>query len=124
MNVQIHEVNGKQIAEMLSDGIVIRTVRDAMAIVVEMRSRGLKELILHERNVAPEMLQLPAGVAVEVLNKLTTNQIKVGLVGNFENHKNRLLRAFITESNQGNQVCFTATLESALEKMGSVKVPD
>ena len=119
MNVRIHEVQGKRIAEMLSDGIVIRTSRDGLGIVGEMLSRGLKGLILYEKNVAPEFLQLQTGIAGEVLQKLATYDMRVGFVGNFEDHKSKSLQAFITESNQGNQVCFTKSLESALEKLGS-----
>jgi len=119
MNVRIHEVQGKKIAEMLSDGIILRSSRDATGLIEDMLSRGLTQLILHERNVAPEFFQLGTGIAGEVLQKLTNYQIKVALVGQFDNYKSKSLRAFIAESNRGNQIYFTNGLESALERMGS-----
>jgi hypothetical protein len=119
MNVRIHEVQGKKVAEMLSDGIIIRNTRDAVDLIGQMLSRGLKQLILHERNVAPEFFQLGTGIAGEVLQKLTNYQIKVAFVGQFDGFKSKSLQAFIVESNRGNQVCFTNGLDSALERMGS-----
>lgn len=117
MNVRIHEVQGEQVAEMLSDGIVVRSSRDAMEIIGEMLSRGLKQLILNERNVSPEFFQLKTGFAGEVLQKLTDHRIKVAFVGQFESYRSKSLQAFITESNRGNQICFTNSLEAALERM-------
>ena len=118
MNVRIHDVQGKQVAEMLSDGIVVRSSRDALDLIGQMLSRGIRQLILHERNVSPEFFQLKTGLAGEVLQKLTNNQIRVAFVGRFENYRSKSLQAFITESNRGNQVCFTKSLESALERIG------
>ena len=118
MNVRIHEVQGKKVAEMLSEGIIIRSSRDAMDLVGEMLSRGLSQLILHERNIAPEFFQLGTGIAGEVLQKLANYQIKVALVGQFDGYKSKNLQAFIVESNRGNQVFFTSGIESALERMG------
>lgn len=119
MNVKIHEVQGKRIAEMLSDGIVIRTSRDAMDIISELLSRGLKELILYEKNVAPEFLQLRTGIAGEVLQMLANNHMSVGFVEHPESHRSKSLQAFTLESSHGNQMCFAGSLESVLERMGS-----
>ena len=119
MNVRIHEVHGKKIAEVLSDGIIIRTSRDAADFIGEMQSRGLKQLILYEKNVAPEFFQLTNGIAADVLQKLANCQIKVAFVGQFNSRKNRSLEAFILESNRGDQAYFTNELDFALERMGS-----
>jgi hypothetical protein len=119
MNIRMHDVRGRQIAEMLSDGIVIRSSRDGIDLIAEMMSHGLTKLILHERNVAPEFFQLQTGIAGEVLQKLTNYKIRVAFVGQFANYKSKSLQAFISESNRGNQVFFTESLEIALERMGS-----
>ena len=118
MNVKIHDVRGEQVAEMLSDGIVVRSSRDVLDIVGEMLSRGLKRLILNERNVSPEFFQLKTGLAGDILQKLTNYRIKIALVGQFTSSRGKSLQAFIAESNRGGEICFTDSLEAALELMG------
>ena len=54
MNVFVHDINGTQVAEMQSEGIVIRSARDAAEIAKELLSRGINKLILHGRNLSPE----------------------------------------------------------------------
>lgn len=120
MKIIIHQFHGRQIAEIQSDGIIMRNLRDAMGVVGEILSRGVKELILHERNVAPEFFQLRTGIAGELLQKLTNHQIRVAFVGDFGSDKSKSMRAFIAESNSGNQVSFAGSLESALERLSSV----
>jgi hypothetical protein len=119
MNVKIHDMRGTRVAEMVSAGVVIRTPRDAADIVGEMMSAGLEKLILHERNVAPEFWRLETGLAGDVLQKISNCRIRVVFVGDFQKQKSKSLQAFIAESNRGNQVGFTETVESAMEKMSA-----
>ncbi len=88
-----------------------------MDIISDMLSRKLSALVLHEKNLAPEFFQLKTGIAGEILQKLTNYRIRVAFIGDFKSYKSKSLRAFIAESNSGNQVFFADSLESALKRM-------
>jgi len=119
MKTIIHEFSGRQIAEIQSDGIIIRKWRDIIDIISQMLSRKVDALILHEKNLAPEFFQLKTGIAGEILQKLANSKIKVAFVGDFDSYKSKSLKAFIAESNLGNQVNFSADLQSAISSIGS-----
>jgi hypothetical protein len=119
MKTIIHEFSGRQIAEIQSDGIIIRTWRDIVEIISQMLSRKVDALVLHEKNLAPEFFQLKTGIAGEILQKLAISRIKVAFVGDFDSYKSKSLKAFIAESNLGDQVNFSANLQSAIGSIGS-----
>jgi hypothetical protein len=119
MKTIIHQFNERQIAEIQSDGIIIRKWRDVIDIISQMISRKVDALILHEKNLAPEFFQLKTGIAGEILQKLANSEIRVAFVGDFDSYKSKGLKAFIVESNLGNQVNFSANLQSAINSIGS-----
>jgi hypothetical protein len=119
MEMVLHELDGKTIAEVRSEGIIIRSWRDSTAMLADLSSRGIKDLILHEKNLAPEFFDLKTGVAEQVLQKCADGKIRVAIVGDFQKRKSRDMAAFM-ESNKGNQVGFVATMESAINRLKEV----
>jgi hypothetical protein len=111
MNVIIHDINGTQVAEMQSEGIIIRSARDAADIIGQLSARGIKKLILHERNLCPEFWQLSNGLAGVILQEFTNCSVAAALVGVFDQYKSKSLTAFIKESNLNNQVIFSDNTE-------------
>ena len=57
MNVVRYDLNGSEVAEMQSDGIIIRNPWDADDVIKQLLQSGVKKLILHEKNMCPEMWQ-------------------------------------------------------------------
>jgi hypothetical protein len=117
MNITNHDLNGIQIAEMNSDGIILRSARDATDLIGQLMGRGIKRLILHEKNLSPEFWQLSSGLAGEIMQKFTNYSVSVAFVGEFDKHKSKSLQAFMHESNLGDQFLFTASVESAKEML-------
>ena len=113
MNITVHEVHGIQVAEMQSEGIIMRSTRDAADIIAQLLKRGLKKLILHERNMSPEFWQEPSELAGEMLKKFTDNSIAVAFVGEFTRNRSRSLRAFIHERDLEKQVFFSDKVDVA-----------
>ena len=113
MNVVSFDLNGTQVAEMQSKGIVIRSPRDAADVIRQLVERGVKKLILHEKNLCPEMWQVSNGLAGAILKKFTDSAIGVAIVGQFDRSKSKALQAFIEESNLGNQAIFVGNVELA-----------
>ena len=113
MNVFVHDNNGTQIAEMQSDGIVVRSARDAADITRELLGRGIKKLILHGRNLCPEFWQLSGGLAEAVLQEFASKAIVVAFVRKSGQQQSDILETLIQENNLHNQAFFSGTVELA-----------
>jgi hypothetical protein len=113
MNVSIHDLHGTQAAEMQSEGIILRTARDAAEITKELTVRGVKKLILHERNLAPEFWQLSNGIAGAVLKNFADSSITLALVGTFDRRKAAGLTTLIKERSLGDLVTLSDSVETA-----------
>ena len=121
MNVIKHEVNGTQVAEMQSNGIIMRSARDAADIIKQLLQVGVNKLILHEKNLSPEMWQVSNGLAEAVLKEFSKSSVAVAFVGEFDLHKDKSLKALIHESNLGNRVFFTGNIEVAKARLSESK---
>lgn len=118
MNIISHDMGGTLVAEMQSGGIVIRSVRDAADVIRQLLERGIKKLILHERNLCPEMWQISNGMAGAVLKEFANSTVDVAFVGQFDLRKGKGLRDFI-RNNTGNQAFFADTLDVAKTRLAS-----
>jgi hypothetical protein len=113
MNVATYDLHGVPAAEMQSEGIIIRTARDAAELTKELTRRGIKKLILHERNLCPEFWQPSNGIADGVLKHFADSSISLALVGTFDRRKAATLTALIQEKDLENQVSLSDSLETA-----------
>ena len=113
MNVFIHDINGTQVAEVQSEGIMIRSARDAADITRELLARGINRLILHERNLCPEFWRPSNGLATVILQEFTSKAMVVAFVGKLVQNKAESLIALIQESDLGNQAFLLDTVELA-----------
>ena len=112
MNVFVHDNNGTQIAEMQSEGIVVRSARDAADIARDLLNRGIHKLILHERNVSPEFWQSSSGLAEVVLQEFASKSVAIAFVGKL-GQQNSDLKALIRDNGLQNQIFLFATVELA-----------
>jgi hypothetical protein len=117
MNISTHDVNGMQVAEMSSEGIILRSARDATDLIGQLLGRGIKSLILHDKNLCPEFWQFPTGLAGEIMQKFANYNVAVAFVGEFDKYKSKSLQALMHESNLGDQAFFTNSVESAISKL-------
>jgi hypothetical protein len=113
MNVISHDINGIKIAEMQSQGIVIRTSRDAADVIRQLLEQGVHKLILHEKNLCPEMWQVANGLAEAILKEFGDSGVSVAFVGDFDLDNGKRLRELIRKKNLGHQGLFVSNVEAA-----------
>jgi hypothetical protein len=113
MNVVSHELNGMRVLEIQSEGIVIRSARDAADLTKQVLERGSRKLILYEKNLCPEMWQLSNGLALAILKEFADSSVDVALVGEFDRHKGKQVQMLIQESNLQNHAIFVDNVELA-----------
>ncbi|MGC9344551.1 MAG: DUF4180 domain-containing protein [Bacteroidales bacterium] len=72
-------------------------------------------IIVRESNLNQEFFDLKTGFAGEVLQKFSTYNHRLAIVGDFSKYKSNSLQAFIRESNRQGRILFTEKSESAVE---------
>ena len=112
---------GNNIAEVISDGIVVTEPGDALDLIANCHAGGADAVIIYEHNLAPEFFDLRTGLAGEVLQKFSTYRFRMAIVGDFGRYTSRSLADFIRESNRQGRIFFVPDREQAcqlLDKSG------
>lgn len=114
MDIKIHRQNGRQIAEILSDGVVIASAEEALDIMGTLYFQRFDKIILFQKNLSEDFFDLENGMAGEILQKFSNYRMQLSIVGDFSGYTRKSVRDFIYESNQGLQVNFVGTVAEAL----------
>ena len=117
MKLKILDNKRKKIAEIISDEVVIKTPQDALDIMADASYYGARNLIISEKNLSPEFFDLSTRIAGEILQKFSNYMVKMAIIGEFEKYNSESLKAFIRESNRGNQIFFVSDREIAIERL-------
>lgn len=117
MQIDITNINGNVITEIISESILIRKTQDALDLMSEANYRDSWKIIIHEKNVIPAFFDLKTGIAGEILQKFSTYDVQLAVVGNFSKYAGNSLRDFIVESNRLGRINFVNTIEEARERL-------
>lgn len=117
MEIKIHNINNSQIAEIISDEILIQNEQEGLDLMGNIYYQGFDKLIIHKHNLSNDFFDLKNGMAGEILQKFSNYRIQLMIVGDFSEFNSKSLKDFIYESNQGKQVNFLGSISEALEKL-------
>jgi hypothetical protein len=117
MKIVIHEINSIKVAEIVSDEILIKETQDALDILADAFTREAFGIIIREQNIIPQFFDLKTLLAGDILQKFSTYNFKLALIGDFSKYKSKSFRDFIYESNRGNRVFFVENLDEALLRL-------
>lgn len=117
MQIKYHEINNSQIAEIISDDILIENEQDGLDLMGSIYYQGFETIILHKKNLTTEFFNLKNGMAGEILQKFSNYKMRLVIIGDFSEFDSQSLKDFIYESNLGKQVNFRHSVEQALEKL-------
>jgi len=112
----LHTSNGKQIATLKENGVVIRDAQEFLDIIMDLPS---DRVIIYSENFKEEFFDLRSGLAGEILQKATNYSTHVGIVGDLSRYPSRSLRDFVSETNRSNKIVFTDTLDEALQRLSA-----
>ena len=115
MEIKIHTIDDRKIAEIISDDIVLQTVEDAVDLIGNMSYQGFDKLIIHEENMISDFFELKNKIAGNILQKFSQYSMPLAIIGDFEKYESKSLNDFIFESNKGNQINFVTTIEDGLK---------
>jgi len=118
MKIEVIEINGKNIAIVNSPGIIIHETQDVLDIMEEASYLNSHKIIINEDQITPAFFDLKTGIAGEVLQKFSTYNVQLAIIGNFSKYTSKSLKDFILESNKYGRINFVNTMEEAKEKLG------
>ena len=117
MDIQIHNRRGIKIAEVVGEEVLLRSGQDVLDLVGALYGSEARRILLREEQLDPAFFDLRTGLAGEITQKFVNYQLKVAIVGQFEQYSSKALGDFIRESNQGKQLFFTASVSEALARL-------
>lgn len=117
MTFRILETKKGNIAIIDSDQILIKTVQDALDLLMNFYYDDCNTIMLNEKNFAPEFFDLKTKLAGEILQKFSTYQCRLGIIGDFTKYQSKSLQDFIYESNKVGRIIFATSDEAALNHL-------
>jgi len=117
MKIVFNQFNGEYIAEVISDRILINKTQDALDLMADCSYHESNSLILREENFVSDFFDLKTGIAGEILQKFSTYNVRLAIVGDFSKYKSKSLTDFIYESNKHGRINFVKSIDEAIEKL-------
>ena len=117
MNIEITQHEGQTLAEIT--GSLIQSPQEALEILINCAYQGAEKIIIHADQLVPGFFDLKTGIAGEILQKVSTYQLRLAIVGDFSQYTSKSLRDFIFESNKMGRISFVASVEEAKAKLCS-----
>jgi hypothetical protein len=114
MEIRIFNSGNFPMAELISEQVEINDQQDALDIMADARYQGADKLIINEKNLHPDFFDLKTGVAGEILQKFSTYNAYLAIVGDFSKYPGKSLKDFIYESNKFGRISFVASKDEAL----------
>jgi hypothetical protein len=116
MKFKFHQHNKKQIAELTSEDLLISSVQDALDLMANAGyPGGARKVIIKEEQLSPDFFDLKTGLAGEILQKFSTYDVSLAIIGNFDKYQSKSLRDFIRESNRTRRILFIDSIDKVKE---------
>lgn len=117
MKIIDHSIRSVEIAEIISDEMIISSAEDGLDLLGDLYYQGFDKVIIYEKNITPDFFDLKTGIAGEILQKFSNYRMGLAIVGDFSPYESKSIRDFIFESNKTKHINFAETLEDALKKL-------
>lgn len=113
MEIIINQFDDIKIAEVIADKVIISETQDALDIMADANYQGAYKIIINENNIIPAFFDLKTGIAGDILQKFSTYNVQLAIVGDFSKYTSKSLTDFILESNKYGRINFVSTVEEA-----------
>lgn len=117
MRIVFNQIHDENIAEVISDNVVIKKTQDALDLMADCSYQGSNKLILLQEHFVSDFFDLKTGIAGEILQKFSTYNVWLAIVGDFSKYTGKSLRDFIFESNKHGRINFVGSIDEAREKL-------
>lgn len=119
-----YKILGKNndIAFITCDDIVIMDTQSALDMFASVQyETDCDKMIIEKSCIIDDFFVLSTGIAGEILQKFVTYGKKLAIIGDYSQYTSKPLRDFIYESNKGNSIYFSSSLEEAVHMLDNAK---
>lgn len=110
--------NNTEIINIFYDEVLIKDAQSAVDLMMTVKyDTGVKNLALPKQLFTERFFVLSSGIAGEILQKFVNYKFRIAIYGDFSAYTSKPLKDFIYESNKGDKIFFTDTLDKAVEKL-------
>ena len=117
MEIDTIQINGINIAVLRSMGVLIQETQDALDLMAEAGYLNSHKIIIKEDQITSAFFDLKSGIAGEILQKFSTYNVQLAIIGDFSKYTSKSLRDFMLESNKYGRINFVNSYEEAKEKL-------
>ena len=119
MSARSYELHGVRIFECSAEGPQLRSDLDAVDFISEARGHRATVIVIPTERMSDDFFRLKTGIAGAILQKFVTYGMRVAILGDISGHvaQSVSLKAFVLESNRGNQCWFVANLEELGQRL-------
>jgi len=117
MEYRIHTVNNQNICELVSDSVIISNLQDTLDVLGNSNYLDSNKIIVNQNHLCPEFFDLKTKIAGDILQKFSTYNVKLAIIGDFDNITSKSLRDFIYESNKIGRIIFVKNRDIAIDKL-------
>ncbi len=102
------------VAEVAVNGMLLAVPEDVNDLLGNAYYQGFDGMIISADKISPRFFDLKTRLAGEILQKFSTFQMRLAIVGDFSVFPSESLKSFIYESNRGGLIHFSPTTADAL----------
>ncbi len=117
MKIETHHINNIEVAEIISNEIIIKTTEDGIDLLGNLYYQGFDKMIIYEKNITPDFFDLKTKIAGDILQKFTQYQMPLIIIGDFLKFESKALDDFIFESNKSKHVNFLSSQSEAMDNI-------
>ena len=109
-----HTIGKAMVAEVAANNMLLTAPEDANDLLGNAYYQGFDGMIISADKISPRFFDLKTRLAGEILQKFSTFQMRLAIVGDFSVFHSESLKSFIYESNRGGLIHFSPTTADAL----------
>lgn len=114
--------NGIDIAIVQSQDLILIDIQSALDLIATIDYEvGCNRFVIKKEAVIEDFFKLSTCIAGDILQKFINYHIKFAVYGDFSIYTSKPLNDFIYESNKGNNIYFTSTVEEAIDRLAKAK---
>ncbi|MHA3788952.1 DUF4180 domain-containing protein [Flavobacterium hauense] len=113
MHLNFIQTATQKITVVQSEEIVFYNAEDAAELLMNCRYNDSESIIVYEHNLPPAFFDLKTKLAGDILQKFSTYQGRLAIIGDFSKYESQSLKDFIYESNKKGRINFVSTIEEA-----------
>ncbi|SFL59052.1 protein of unknown function [Paenibacillus sp. 1_12] len=121
MNIHIDQQGNSKVAIIQSSDILISDVQGALDLMASVQyNHECYKILMNKSNLTEDFFELKTRLAGEILQKYVNYNVKLAIVGNFEEYDSKSLKDFMYECNHGKQVFFLRNTQEGLVALHSI----